>query len=170
MDAHDPADELDADLFIDLRRPPRLSKHTQLEMANAVYRGHKPGDPPPLASGEPVPGCNCAECTKVSEDDPVRAFGKRKPREREGLPVEEAKRTNILQVASSLGLGEPVPRGDEWAFKCPMHADETPSLYLNDLEGVWYCFGCAEGGDTIRLVEWVRGCTFQQAVRELAGV
>ncbi len=169
MDAHDPADELDADLFID-RRPPRLSKHVELEIANAAYRDHKPGDPPPLASGEPVPGCDCPSCTKVSEDDPVRAFGKRRLREREGLPVEEAKRRSILEVASSLGLGEPVPRGSEWAVLCFLHNDTNPSLYLNEQDGLWFCHACREGGDTIRLVEQVRGCSFVDAVKELAGV
>jgi len=170
MGGRDPVDELHVDLFIDFRKRPRLSKHTALEVANAVYRGHEPGDPPPLTPGDPVPGCDCPDCTGIAEDDPVRAFGRRARRQTERLPVEEAKRMNILQVASRLELGEPVPRGDEWAVRCPMHDDETPSLYMNDLEGVWYCFGCAEGGDTIRLLEWVRGCTFQQAVRELAGV
>ena len=169
MDARDPADELDADLFID-RRPPRLSKHVELEIANAAYRDHKPGDPPPLASGEPVPGCDCPSCTKVSEDDPVRAFGKRKLREREGLPVEEAKRRSILEVASWLGLGEPVPRGSEWAVLCFLHNDTNPSLYLNEHDGVWFCHPCQEGGDTIRLLEQVRGCSFVDAVKELAGV
>ena len=170
MDGRDPVDELDVDLFIDGRRPTRLSKHVALEVANAVYRGHEPGDPPPLEPGEPVPGCDCPGCTGVPEDDSVRTFGRRKHRQTEGLPVEEAKRTNILQVASSLGLGEQVSRGDEWAVICPFHDDTNPSLYLNEDAGVWFCHACQEGGDNIRLVERVRECSFADAVKELAGV
>ena len=169
MDAHDPADELDVDLFIG-RRLYRLSKHIELEVANAAYRGHKAGDPPPLALGEPVPGCDCPSCTDVPADDPARTLGKRKARQREGLPVEEAKRRSILEVAGWLGLGEPVPRGSEWAVLCPFHDDTNPSLYLNEHDGVWFCHGCQEGGDGIRLVERVRGCSFVDAVKELAGV
>ncbi len=170
MDGHDPVDDLDAHLFIDFTKSPRLSKHMELELANAVYQGHTPGDSPALAPEDPVPGCDCPTCTQVDADDPVRAFGRRKPRHRDGLPVEEAKRMSILQVASWLGLGEPVSRGDEWAVLCPLHRDTTPSLYLNEHEGVWFCHACQEGGDGIRLVERVRGCRFVDAVKELAGV
>jgi len=170
MGGRDPIDELTVDLFIDARRPPRLSKHAALEVANAVYRGHTPGDPPPLASQESVPGCDCPDCTGVAEDDPVRAFGRRRAWQTEGLPVEAAKRVNILQVASSLGLSEPVSRGDEWAVLCPLHDDTNPSLYLNEHDGVWFCHACQTGGDNIRLVERVRECSFTDAVKELAGV
>ncbi len=146
---------------------PPASKHTRLEIAHAVHVGHRPGDPPPLAEGAPVPGCGCPECTGVAADNPARRS--RRTRQDQRLPVEDARRVPILEIVSRLGLGEPVRRGREWAVCCPLHDDNRPSLTLSDA-GLWYCFVCADGGDGIRLWELVRGVSFAAAVLELAGV
>ncbi len=142
------------------------SEHTRLELAHAVHVGHHAGDPPPLAEGAPVPGCGCPSCTGVSADDPARRRRRRPNRQDRPLPVEDARRVPILDVAGRLGLGEPVRRGREWAVRCPFHDDSRPSLTLSDA-GLWYCFVCSEGGDGIRLWELVRGVPFAEAVREL---
>jgi DNA primase catalytic core len=43
---------------------------------------------------------------------------------------------------------ELVPTGDPEEFKarCPFHPDTHPSLYIHLGKGVWYCFGCQDGG------------------------
>ena len=146
---------------------PPASKHARLEIVNAVHLGHRPGDAPPLAEAEPVPGCGCPSCTGVSADDPARR--RRRARPGRPLPVDDARRVPILEIASRLGLGEPVRRGREWAVCCPLHDDNRPSLTLSDA-GLWYCFVCAEGGDGLELWQRVRGCSFAAAVLELAGV
>jgi DNA primase len=51
---------------------------------------------------------------------------------------------------------------------CPLHDDTRPSLTLDVDRGLWFCFACAEGGDAIELWQRVRGCSFAEAVRELA--
>ncbi len=48
-------------------------------------------------------------------------------------------------------------RGYEVWFKCPFHADATPSLSANVERPVWHCFGCEEGGGIRRLRELQRG-------------
>ncbi len=144
---------------------PPASKHARLELAHAVHVGHRPGDPPPLAEGAPVPGCGCPECTGVAADNPARRS--RRTRTNRLLPVEDARRVPILQIVSRLGLGEPVRRGREWAVCCPLHDDNRPSLTLSDA-GLWYCFVCAEGGDGLELWQRVRGVSFAEAVREMA--
>ncbi len=139
-----------------------------LEIDHAFHRDHRPGDPPPLAESEPVPGCGCPECTGVAADNPARRTRRRTTRPDRPLPVEDARAVPILDVAGRLGLGEPVRRGREWAVLCPLHDDTRPSLTLDVDRGLWYCFPCAEGGDVIELVQRVRGCSFAEAVRELA--
>jgi len=44
-----------------------LSDHLRLEVAHAVHAGHRPGDAPPLESGEPVPGCGCVLCRALAD-------------------------------------------------------------------------------------------------------
>lgn len=91
------------------------------------------------------------------------------PRQRDVLPVDDARGVPILQVVSRLGLGEPRRVGKESVLPCPLHDDSRPSLRLNPARDLWHCFPCGEGGDGIRLVERVRGVTFTAAVLELAG-
>ena len=137
--------------------------HTYLEIVHAVRLGHRPGDRPPLDRGQPVPGCVCYRCTGV------RPTSRRKGRPRDPLPVVEARVAPILEVATRLGLGEPTRRGKEWAVCCPFHDDHRPSLTLSE-DGLWYCFPCGMGGDVIELYRRTTGCSFADAVRELAVV
>jgi DNA primase catalytic core len=46
------------------------------------------------------------------------------------------------------GLLELAPTGDPEEFKarCPFHPDTHPSLFIHIGKGVWYCFGCQDGG------------------------
>ena len=49
---------------------------------------------------------------------------------------------------------ELVPTGDPEQFRarCPFHSDTHPSLYIHLGKGVWYCFGCQEGGTMTTLL------------------
>lgn len=51
---------------------------------------------------------------------------------------------------------------------CPFHDEQTPSLNVNPGKGLWYCFGCSQGGDAIDFVRRVDGLTFVEAVEKLA--
>lgn len=139
--------------------PLRLSEHTRLEVAHAVHGGHQPGDDPPLSEGDPVPGCACTDCTDTKK--PERTAD----RDGEELPLEQARRVPILQVARRLGCGEPEARGREPRVLCPLHDDTDPSLRLDTDRGLFYCDPCAEGGDSIDLVIEARRCSFPEAVR-----
>ena len=35
---------------------------------------------------------------------------------------------------------------------CPFHDEKTPSFQVKPSQGVYYCFGCASGGDTLSLI------------------
>ncbi|HEX5495746.1 MAG TPA: DNA primase [Mycobacteriales bacterium] len=51
---------------------------------------------------------------------------------------------------------------------CPFHDERSPSFHVTPARGLWYCFGCGEGGDVIRFVEKVDGVGFTEAVERLA--
>lgn len=204
---------------------PPASDHARLEIAQAVHEGHEPGDPPPLAEEDPVPGCSCVRCVLLARraslpearwaESAVRDLARIDPAARlpavglmteaaddlktpdpgwlcrrastlpwavepdpperddeDPLPVEEARRTGILDVARRLGLGDPRKRGREYVVRCPLHDDNDPSLRLNSEKGpggVWRCWPCGKGGDGIDLVMSVRDCGFPAAVKWLAG-
>lgn len=58
-------------------------------------------------------------------------------------------------------------RGSRWVGLCPFHNEKTPSFTVNE-EGLWYCFGCGEGGDIFRFVMDQEALGFSDAVRSLA--
>jgi DNA primase len=52
---------------------------------------------------------------------------------------------------------------------CPFHDEKTPSFNVTPSRGLWYCHGCAEGGDVIKFVQKIDALTFIEAVEKLAG-
>lgn len=58
---------------------------------------------------------------------------------------------------------------DEVFGLCPLHHDSRPSFYVNRRKNVFYCQGCGQGGDVIRLVELLHGLDFQSALAALSG-
>lgn len=64
-------------------------------------------------------------------------------------------------------------RGDRLMGLCPLHADHQPSFLLDPQRNLFYCYGCARGGDVIRFAELYHQLRFPQAVarlREWSGV
>ena len=51
---------------------------------------------------------------------------------------------------------------------CPFHDERTPSFQVTPSRGLFYCFGCGEGGDTISFVQKIDNLTFVEAVQRLA--
>ena len=51
---------------------------------------------------------------------------------------------------------------------CPFHDEKTPSFNVTPARGLFYCFSCAEGGDTIKFVQKIDGLSFVEAVERLA--
>ncbi len=136
-----------------------MSPHLAAELAYVARTGRT------LPDGAPVPGCACERCTGLP-DAPLAV-----PRlnlARWEAKVERARAVSLLDVVARLGLGEPVRKGRRWWIRCPFHEDRTPSLCLDPGRGLWHCFGCAEGGDALRLMMRVRRVGFADAVRELA--
>jgi DNA primase len=56
---------------------------------------------------------------------------------------------------------------DEVCGLCPLHSDSRPSFYVNRRKNVFYCHGCGQGGDVIRLVELLEGVDFRGALTSL---
>jgi DNA primase len=51
---------------------------------------------------------------------------------------------------------------------CPFHDEKSPSFNVTPSRGMYYCFGCGEGGDVITFVTKLEGLNFNEAVERLA--
>ncbi|MFJ9126832.1 DNA primase [Streptomyces sp. NPDC102340] len=52
---------------------------------------------------------------------------------------------------------------------CPFHDEKSPSFQVSPSKGLFHCFGCQEGGDTITFVMKVDHLSFSEVVERLAG-
>ena len=55
-------------------------------------------------------------------------------------------------------------RGEEWWGCCPFHTEKTPSFSVVPSKGMYYCFGCHEGGSAIDFVKNMEKLSFPEAV------
>lgn len=51
---------------------------------------------------------------------------------------------------------------------CPFHEEKTPSFNVRPDPGLFYCFGCGEGGDVFAFVQRIEHLSFIEAVESLA--
>ncbi|WP_340561695.1 DNA primase [Streptomyces sp. GSL17-111] len=51
---------------------------------------------------------------------------------------------------------------------CPFHDEKSPSFHVSTAKGLFHCFGCQEGGDTLAFLMKVDHLTFSEAVERLA--
>lgn len=61
-----------------------------------------------------------------------------------------------------------VSSGGELKGLCPFHDEDHPSFFVNERKGVFNCFGCGCGGDTIHLQALLHQQSFYQACVALA--
>jgi len=51
---------------------------------------------------------------------------------------------------------------------CPFHDERSPSFHVTPSRGMWYCFGCGEGGDVLSFVQKIDHLSFAEVVEKLA--
>lgn len=59
-------------------------------------------------------------------------------------------------------------RGDEWWGCCPFHNEKTPSFSVVPGKGMYYCFGCHEGGSAVDFVKSIERLSYPEAIIFLA--
>lgn len=83
------------------------------------------------------------------------------------LPIEAARTSNILDVAKRHGIS--LRRvGTSWRGPCPLHGGEGMNFSVSPKLGLFNCFVCGQGGDSISLEQALSGVDFPTAVRALA--
>ncbi len=59
--------------------------------------------------------------------------------------------------------------GRQYVGLCPFHSERHPSFYVHPEKKIFYCFGCAAGGDLFAFIMRAEGCDFVSALRIVAG-
>lgn len=65
-------------------------------------------------------------------------------------------------------LSQPLRKsGDRLYSACPLHNEKTPSFVVYKNTNTAWCFGCQQGGDTIKLTQLLHDYSFREAVNYL---
>lgn len=59
-------------------------------------------------------------------------------------------------------------RGTSMIGLCPFHNERTPSFHVSVAKGIFKCFGCGQGGDSVRFIMEHEKATYPEALRYLA--
>jgi DNA primase len=57
--------------------------------------------------------------------------------------------------------------GSKYMGLCPFHTEKTPSFSVDPQLGLYYCFGCHQGGGSFKFVMEIEGLSFREAVAQL---
>jgi DNA primase len=81
--------------------------------------------------------------------------------------IEEVKqRADIYDVVSEHVVLR--KQGKEFIGLCPFHDEKTPSFNVNPSKQMYYCFGCAKGGNAITFLKELGKQSFTEIVLDLA--
>lgn len=82
---------------------------------------------------------------------------------------------DVEEVKARIDIGELVgkyvqlkPAGRNLKGLCPFHSEKTPSFMVSPEKGIWHCFGCHLGGDSIAFYQKIENVDFPEALEELA--
>jgi len=56
-------------------------------------------------------------------------------------------------------------RGNSHIAICPFHKEKTPSFTVSDDKGLYYCFGCGEGGNVFNFVSKYKNLTAKESLK-----
>ena len=100
---------------------------------------------------------------RIASTDTIRA-PRKKAFSLSGNYAEQAKEAvSVKEAARCYGIDA----NRQGYALCPFHREKTASLLIYPNGRGWYCFGCGEGGDVIKLVQKLFDLSFLDAIRKL---
>tara|TARA_B100001758_G_scaffold247869_1_gene267930 strand:+ start:2149 stop:4053 length:1905 start_codon:yes stop_codon:yes gene_type:complete len=58
--------------------------------------------------------------------------------------------------------------GANYKGRCPFHNEKTPSFVVSPTKGIYKCFGCGKGGNSIMFLQELQSITYPEALRYVA--
>lgn len=52
-------------------------------------------------------------------------------------------------------------------YSCPLHKEKTASFKIDEQKGLYYCFGCGQGGDIYKFMQQYLNLDFSEAIKTL---
>lgn len=52
--------------------------------------------------------------------------------------------------------------------RCPFHDEKTPSFVVSPTKGIYKCFGCGKGGNSINFIQEIQGANYPEALKYVA--
>jgi len=78
-------------------------------------------------------------------------------------------RISLVQLMEREGIRF-TRRGREYVALCPFHKEKTPSFFVNDDEGLYYCFGCHARGNALTFLKEYKRLSVREAWEEVARI
>lgn len=82
--------------------------------------------------------------------------------------IQKVEDLNLVNVVEKYGPKLKKSGKDHWGC-CPFHKEDTPSFSVSEQKQFYKCFGCDEGGNSIKFVMKVGQLSFQDAIKDIAG-
>src|SRR5210317_1112490 len=77
--------------------------------------------------------------------------------------IETANIVDVVQEYVSLKK-----RGANFLGLCPFHSEKTPSFTVSPTKGIYKCFGCGKGGNSVNFVMEHEKLNYVEALKMLA--
>ena len=58
--------------------------------------------------------------------------------------------------------------GVNYKGRCPFHDEKTPSFVVSPTKGIYKCFGCGKGGNSIMFIQELQAASYPEALRYVA--
>ena len=79
-----------------------------------------------------------------------------------------ARANSLVDIISQYTVLKSSGRGAMGRCPFPDHKEKTPSFSVNDLQGLYHCFGCKKSGNVFSFLRDFNGMTYPDAIRYLA--
>lgn len=76
-------------------------------------------------------------------------------------------RYSLVEIVERYHPGQFRRKGGRYAMLCPFHSEKTASFFVDNEKGLFYCFGCGTGGDTITFVMEYEHLSFIEAIKDM---
>ena len=58
--------------------------------------------------------------------------------------------------------------GVNYKGRCPFHEEKTPSFVVSPSKGIYKCFGCGKGGNSVSFLQDLQAISYPEALRYIA--
>ncbi|ANE36546.1 DNA primase [Campylobacter iguaniorum] len=78
---------------------------------------------------------------------------------------------NTVDIVDVVGNYLPLKKsGRDFVCVCPFHSDKNPSMHVSSSKGIFHCFSCKAGGNSIKFIMDYEKLSYPEAIEKLANM